>query len=91
MAKKNPTETLMSVAFEHKLSAPQVWLLCEARRRGGRVTTKDITNDQFSRAIISYSVGRLVKKGLAKSKAIERQSLEFTLTKKGLDIAQQLT
>jgi DNA-binding MarR family transcriptional regulator len=85
-----PTETLMAVAFEHKLSAPQVWILCEARRRGGKVTTKELKNELFSRAIISYSVRKLVEKGLAKSKAVERQSLELTLLKKGRDIAQEL-
>jgi DNA-binding MarR family transcriptional regulator len=87
---KTKTGALMAVAFEHKLSAPQVWILCEARRRGGKVTTKELKNELFSRAIISYSVRKLVEKGLAKSKAVERQSLELTLLKKGRDIAQEL-
>jgi DNA-binding MarR family transcriptional regulator len=89
-ARNFPTETLMAVSFEHRLSAPQAWLLCESRRAGGKVTTRELKNELFSRAILSYSARRLEEKGLAKLRSVERQSLEITLTAKGKKLAEQL-
>jgi DNA-binding MarR family transcriptional regulator len=83
---KTRTGAVMAKAFENKLSTPQVWILCEAHRREGELKT-----EEFSRAIISYSVRRLVEKGLAKSKAVERQSLSIRLTAKGRALAKSLT
>jgi DNA-binding MarR family transcriptional regulator len=88
---KTRTGAVMAKAFENKLSTPQVWILCEAHRREGEVTTKELKTEEFSRAIISYSVRRLVEKGLAKSKAVERQSLSIRLTAKGRAVAKSLT
>lgn len=87
---------LHSDTFKAKLSQPQLWLLRLASRRiRTDMTTEEIRRADdhgvFSRAVISYSIKALAKRGLLRTENEERKISRIQITAAGRKLLRTIT